>query len=111
MDEAGKHSANHRGCQWLHHFGPGLRAPHDGDQARDDGGYGHDFGTQPQESSFFYGIQQIIVVKILTTLETFLFQGFLQIGDHHNAGLNGCSKKGNVSDPYCDTEMIAKQPL
>src|SRR5262249_19113592 len=36
---------------------------------------------------------------------------FVQIDDHHDAGLNRDSEQGDIADPHCNTEVITKVPL
>jgi len=88
VDEAGNHSADHRCGEGFHDFGALAMAPHDRKETRDDGGDGHDFGTEPKARAVFYGLNEIIVVEGASLLGHALFDHLFEVNNHDNTSLN-----------------------
>ena len=81
-------------------------APHDGEQARDDGGHGHHFRSQAQAGSVFHGLDEIFVSEGRAFFREAGSYGFLQINHHHHAGLHGGAEQRDVAYPDGTIEVI-----
>ena len=104
------HAAQHRRGQWLHHLGPHARAPHDRQQAGDDGGDGHHFGAQPQQRAFHHGVPQRHAGQRAAERLPLALDRLLQVDDHHDTGLHGGPEQRNEADPDRHREVVAEEP-
>src|ERR1019366_3849557 len=91
MQQRADHASEYGRRERLHHFGPGARGPHNRYQTRNNGGHGHDFGTQTQQGTFHYRFAQSLYGKHSHS-NSFSFHGLFQVDHHHHAGLHSSAE-------------------
>src|SRR6266487_2086572 len=111
VNQTADHAADDGRSQRFHYLRAGARAPHDGQQTRDDGRDRHDLGTEPQPRAVFDRLDQVVAVEVRAALGLLFPEHLIQINDHDDAGLDGGAEERDVADPNGDTEVVAEQVL
>ena len=111
MEQAAQHSADDGGGEGLHHFRAGARAPHDRQEAGDDGGDGHHFRAQAQARAFLDGDDEIGARERSAEGLALLLQRLFEIHDHDHAGLDRGAEERDVADGDGGAEIVAESVL
>src|SRR3990172_2725299 len=101
QNRGANHPSYHWGGEGPHHFGSGLRAPHQGDEAKDDGRDRHHFRPKPLDSPLHDRPFRVVTAETI--------EGLPKVDQHYDAGFHGRAEEGDEADPDRDAEVVSRE--
>ena len=81
-----------------------------GTKAGKDRAYGHELWPQTLDRAFNRRCLHIGIRQRLSALQL-VFERFMEIDDHDDAGFDRDAKQRDIADGHSDAEVVVKQPL
>jgi hypothetical protein len=101
------HSSDHGSVNRLQHVGANTVRPEDGNQAGENSTDSRQLWPEPMHNALDGGLVNIGIGE-RATWRNALIERFVQIHDHHDAGLSRDAKPGDGSDPHRNAKVAAK---